>query len=79
MTERKPLVWLHVFQDAPGSPITTAIGGPVNASKYEYGMLLADVLNHIVRARGIPREDILEIMHHELENPTTEYTGGTKQ
>ncbi len=67
--------WLVVHQDDDGKIITILAGRP-GAKYQEFGLAVADAVRHIARCFNISEHDVMRIVDRELENQTTEISGG---
>jgi hypothetical protein len=65
--------WLIVHQpNGKGGSMETILAGPADGSHEKFGLVIADVIRHVANAYGVDEADVLEWVHREMDNPTTE-------
>lgn len=70
--------WIIVHQ-LPNKSMETILAGPSGAGYEQFGIAIADIIGHVARAFNVDEADVLEWVHKELDDPTTEFTGGRAQ
>ena len=71
----EPLIIMHRL---PSGKVECHLHSPPG-EQWQHGhfaILIADIVRHAAKATGADDVDIMRIVHTELDNPTSEVTGG---
>lgn len=72
--------WIIVHQpEGIGGTMHTILVGPDEANYEQFSLAIADVIRHVAKGFEVDESDVLRWIHQELDNPTTELSGGHLQ
>jgi hypothetical protein len=65
--------WVIVHQPGgKGSSIETILAGQPDSTYRSFGLVIADIIRHVANAYAVDEADVLEWVHREMDNPTTD-------
>lgn len=68
----EPVVIVH--RDPNDGKLNTVLFDFKDHSHKAYGLICADIIGHVAQHYGVETSDVLEWVHKELDNPTTDLT-----
>ena len=71
--------WIIVHQ--PGwlnGKMETILGSLEGHHHSHFGLAIADVIRHVAQAYDVDEADVLQWVHEEMDDPTTELSGKTQ-
>ena len=72
--------WIIVHQpEGEGGQIYTVLAGPDGTDYEQFSLVIADVIRNVAKAFEVDESDVLRWIHMEIDNPTTELSGGRLQ
>ena len=56
--------------------VETILAGPSDVTTDHFALALADAIAHVARWAGVRSQDVLARIQEEVDNPTSDHTGG---
>ena len=64
--------WIIVYEPVPKEGMVCRLHGPPDADYGQFGIVIADVIRHVAKKFDVDEADVLEWVHKEMDEPTSE-------